>query len=123
MSAFMFLILIVHLFNINHSLQFYVSKSHGSNANNGLETTQAFKTLNAAQKAIQSLRKSNHYTDNIIVNIEKGIYEESLYFTALDSNITWTSYPKNNKLVTISGGQQIDKSSFYSCKSPFSSQN
>eukprot|EP01084_Bolivina_argentea_P162756 283192_1 len=123
MSAFMFLILIVHLFNINHSLQFYVSKSHGNNANNGLETTQAFKTLNAAQKAIQSLRKSNHYTDNIIVNIEVGIYEESLYLTALDSNTTWTSYPKNNKLVTISGGQQIDKSSFYSCKSPFSSQN
>ena len=116
---------------IAQSIEFYVSDTDGNDINTGLNSQNAFKTLNRAQKAIRKLIKQNgSFADNIYVNIDRGIYEESLYFNHLDSAhnnndkqnnyIEWRSNPGiDSDSVVMSGGQQIDKSSFYECKSPF----
>ena len=55
--------------------------------------------------------------------------EKIAHFSHLDSGINdgyivWRSKPGiDNNLVTMSGGQKIDKSSFYSCNSPFNINN
>ena len=131
MFALITFLLVLHCFETNGSLNFYVSKLKGNDDDNsGRYEHDAFKTLNKAQETIRTFKRYNdHYNDDIVVNIEGGTYEESLYFDSKDSGfgngtyIKWRSYPKNNKMVRISGGQQIDISSFYSCRSPFSSNS
>eukprot|EP01083_Nonionella_stella_P257687 881755_1 len=100
---------------VSSSFQFYVSSTNGDDTSSGLDIYNSFKTIRRAEEAIRSLKRNIYGADyyipqgGIIVNIEKGIYFESLHFSDIDSGtknayIRYTSYPKNNKLVKLSGG-------------------
>ena len=109
-------------------LHFYVSTLNGNDDNSGLNEHDAFQTLNRAKLEIRDIKIYNggSITENIYINIDKGVYYESLHFSNLDSGnddhyVIWRALDKDigKDSVTMSGGQKIDKSLFYSCQSKF----